>query len=121
MALPAQVKPAAWGAVGGAIAAMIIGFVWGGWVTGGTSERAAGTAAQTAVVQNFVPLCVAKAEQQPDQLILLKKESSYARTEFVIKAGWVDSVAEKYRRNVAEQCASAIVEAMDAADVTKKP
>jgi len=27
MAIPAQIKPAAWGAVGGAIAAMIIGFV----------------------------------------------------------------------------------------------
>jgi hypothetical protein len=119
MAIPAQIKPAAWGAVGGAIAAMIIGFAWGGWVTGGTSERAAGAAAQTAVVQNFVPLCVAKAEQQPDQLILLKKESSYRQAEFVIKAGWVDSVAEKYRRNVAEKCASAVVEAMDAAAVKK--
>ena len=66
-----------------------------------------------------MPLCVAKAEQQPDQLILLQKESSYRRTEFVTKAGWVDSVAEKYRRNVAEQCASAIVEAMDVAAAKK--
>jgi hypothetical protein len=121
MAISAQIKPAAWGAVGGAIAAMIIGFVWGGWVTGGTSEKAAGTAAKTAVVQTFVPLCVAKAEQQPDQLILLKNESSYSRTGFVTKAGWVDIVAEKYRRDVAEQCASAIIEAMDAAAVAKKP
>ena len=119
MAISAQIKPAVWGAVGGAVAAMIIGFVWGGWVTGGTSERAAGAAAQTAVVQNLVPLCVAKAEQQPDQLILLKKESSYRQTEFVIKAGWVDSVAEKYRRNVAEQCALSIAEAMDAAAAKK--
>ena len=119
MQVPAQVKPAAWGAIGGAIAAMIIGFAWGGWVTGGTSEKAAGAAAQTAVEQNFVPLCVTKAEQQPDQLALLKKESSYRRTEFVIKAGWVESVAEKYRRNVAEQCASTIVEAMDAAAAKK--
>jgi len=122
MAISAQIKPAAWGAVGGAIAAIIIGFVWGGWVTGGTSEKAAGTAAQTAVVQAFVPLCVAKAEQQPDQLIALKKESSsYSRSEMVFKAGWVNSVAEKYRRDVAEQCAVAIVEAMDAAAVAKKP
>jgi hypothetical protein len=30
MAIPAQVKPAVWGAIGGAIATMIIGFVWGG-------------------------------------------------------------------------------------------
>jgi hypothetical protein len=120
MQIPVQVKPAVWGAIGGAVAAMIIGFAWGGWVTGGTSERRAGVAAQTAVVQAFVPLCVAKAEQQPDQLILLKKESSYGRTEFVVKAGWASNVAEKYRRNVAEECASAIVEAMDAAAAKKQ-
>ena len=120
MKIPVQVKPAAWGAVGGAVAAMIIGFAWGGWVTGGTSEKNAGVAAQTAVVHAFVPLCVAKAEQQPEELILLKKESSYSRKDFVVKAGWVSNVAEKYRRNVAESCASAIVEAMDAA-AAKKP
>ena len=97
---------------------MIIGFVWGGWVTGNTSEKAAGGAAQTAVVQAFVPVCVTKAEQQPDRLIALKNESSsYARSEMVFKAGWVDSVAEKYRRDVAEQCAVAIVEAIDATAV----
>jgi hypothetical protein len=45
MQIPAQVKPAAWGAAGGAVAAMIIGFAWGGWVTGGTSEKNAGTGA----------------------------------------------------------------------------
>jgi hypothetical protein len=56
MKIPAQVKPAIWGAIAGAVAAMIIGFVWGGWVTGGTSEKNAGAAAQTAVVQAFVPL-----------------------------------------------------------------
>jgi hypothetical protein len=120
VAIPVQVKPAIWGAIGGAIAAMIVGFVWGGWVTGGTSERNAGVAAQTAVEQAFVPHCVAKAEQEPDKLLLLKKESSYSRYDFVSKAGWVSNVAEKYRRNVAEACALAIVEAMDAAAI-KKP
>jgi hypothetical protein len=120
VAIPVQVKPAIWGAIGGAIAAMIVGFVWGGWVTGGTSERNAGVAAQTAVEQAFVPLCVAKAEQEPDKLLLLKKENSYSRYDFVSKAGWVSNVSEKHRRNVAEACALAIVEAMDAAAI-KKP
>ena len=120
MKIPAQVKPAAWGAVGGAIAAMIIGFSWGGWVTGGTSTANAATASKAAVVQAFVPLCVAKAEQQPDQLVLLKKESSYQRDVFVVKAGWVSTVAEKYRSDVARACASTVVEAMDAA-AAKKP
>jgi dienelactone hydrolase len=115
MKIPVQVKPAAWGVAGGAIAAIIIGFTWGGWVTGGTSEKNARVAAQTAVV----PHCVAKAEQQPEQLILLKKENSYSRHDFVVKAGWVSGVADEYRRHVAESCASAIVEAVDAAAAKK--
>jgi hypothetical protein len=120
MKIPAQIKPAAWGAVGGAVAAIVIGFAWEGWVTGGTSEKNARVAAQTAVVQALVPHCVAKAEQQPEQLILLKKENSYSRHDFVVKAGWVSSVAEEYRHPVAESCALAIVEAVEAA-AAKKP
>ena len=119
--IPVQVKPAVWGAIGGAIAAIIIGFAWGGWVTGGTSRDIAGVAAQSAVVTAFVPLCVAKAEQQPDQLPPLKAASVYGRYDIVLKAGWVSNVAEKYRRGVAESCAIAIVEAMDAAAALKKP
>ena len=120
MKVPTQVKPAAWGVVGGAVAAMIIGFSWGGWVTGSASAKAASTASQEAVVQAFVPLCVAKAEQQPDQLVALKKEEYYRREAMVVKAGWVSNVAEKYRNKVADACASAVVEAMDAA-AAKKP
>ena len=69
MNIPTQVKPAAWGVVGGAVAAMIIGFSWGGWVTGGTSHQAGAAQAADAVVQVLVPLCVAKAEAEPEKLI----------------------------------------------------
>src|SRR5205823_10421527 len=58
----------------------------GGWVTGGTAERMVATSAQDASVLALTPLCVAKAEQQPEQLVLLKKESSWNRGEFVTKA-----------------------------------
>ena len=115
MQVPASVKPAIWGAIGGAIAAMIIGFVWGGWVTGGTAGKMAVSSAEDATVLALTPLCVAKAEQQPEQVVLLKKEgSAYGRGMFVTKAGWVANVNEKYRSEVASACASALVEAMDA-------
>jgi hypothetical protein len=114
MQMPESVKPAIWGAIGGAVAAMIIGFGWGGWVTGGTAGKMAVTSAQDASVLALTPLCVAKAEQQPEQLVLLKKESSYARGSFVTKAGWVANVNEKYRSAVASACASTLVEALDA-------
>jgi len=42
---------------------------------------------------------------------LKKESSSYSRRDFVVKAGWVSNVAEKYRRDVAESCATAIAEA----------
>jgi len=93
---------------------MIVGFVWGGWVTGGTAGKMVATSAEDASVLALTPLCVAKAEQQPEQLVLLKKASSYSRGDFVTKAGWVANVNEKYRSAVATACASALVEAMDA-------
>ena len=34
-----KIKPVLWGAIGGAIALSIIGFAWGGWVTGGTAQE----------------------------------------------------------------------------------
>ncbi len=114
MNVPASVTPAAWGAIGGAIAAMVIGFAWGGWVTGGTAGKMAEASAEAAIVLAFTPLCVAKAEQQPEQLLLLKEESSRKHDDFVIKAGWVDNVSEKYRSAVAEACASTVVEGMEA-------
>lgn len=114
MNVPEWVKPAAWGVVGGAIAAVVVGFFWGGWVTGGTAGQMAVTSAESAIVQAFTPLCVAKAEQQPEQLVLLEEESSWKRDDFVVEAGWVNNVKETYRAEVAAACASAVLEAMEA-------
>jgi hypothetical protein len=93
---------------------MIIGFSWGGWVTGGTVGRMETASAEAAIVQAFTPLCVAKAELQPDQLPLLKATNTWTREDFVIEAGWVANVSEKHRTAVARACAVAVVEAMGA-------
>jgi hypothetical protein len=121
MNVPASVKPAVWGAIGGAIAAIVVGFAWGGWVTGGTAAKMETASAEAAVVQAFTPLCVAKAEQQPEKLAPLKEESSYQRDDFVIEAGWVDSVSEEYRTDVATACAETLVEGMEAEPTAKPP
>jgi hypothetical protein len=112
MNVSASVKPAIWGAIGGAIAAIVIGFAWGGWVTGGPAGKMEAASAEAAIVLAFTPLCVAKAEQQPEQIVLLKQESKWSRDDFVVKAGWVDNVSEKYRSAVAEACAETAVEGM---------
>lgn len=119
MKTPTWIKPAAWGAVGGAVAAMVIGFSWGGWVTGGTAEEMAATRAETAIVQAFTPICVLNAQNQPEQLALLKAESSWSRDRFIVKAGWANGAGEEYRDEVAEACAKKAVEAMET--TAKKP
>lgn len=113
MTLPENTKPAVWGAIGGAIVAIVIGFAWGGWVTGAQATKMEAAGAETAIVQAFTPLCVVKAEQKPEQIALLKEESRYQRDNFVIDAGWVDNVSEKYRSEVAVSCADTIVEGME--------
>lgn len=115
MKMPEFTKPALWGAIGGAAAATIVGFAWGGWVTGGTADEMMASSAQIAVVEAFTPLCVARAEEQPAQVALMKEESVWKHENFVIDAGWVSSVSEKYRSAVAEVCASAVVQAAKAA------
>jgi hypothetical protein len=116
MPISPNVKPALWGAVGGAIAAMIVGFAWGGWVTGGSAEKMAATQSSAAVVEALVPVCVAMSVSDPagpaklEQLAALK--ASYARADFVMKAGWATMpTAKEPNRRLAEACAELIAKA----------
>ena len=91
MQVPSELKPAAWGAVGGAIALAVIGFSWGGWVTGGTAGKGAKEAADSAVVRVLAPICAEKFQQQADagaKLVDLMKASTWERGTFVEKGGW---------------------------------
>src|SRR5918999_6372849 len=51
-----QASPFLWGAASGAIALAIVGFNWGGWVTGGTAEKLAGARAESATLASLVPI-----------------------------------------------------------------
>ena len=91
MQVPPQVKPACWGAVGGAIALAFIGFSWAGWVTGGTAETMARQRANEAVVAALAPICVDNFRRTPDataQQVELNKVRSWERSSFVAKRGW---------------------------------
>jgi hypothetical protein len=88
----AAVKPALWGAAGGAIALAIIGFTWGGWVTGGSAEKLAKSQTDTAVVLALSPFCVEKFRQDagaPMNLAEMNKISySWEQSKFIEKGGW---------------------------------
>lgn len=58
----AKVKYGVWGLIGGAIIAMIIGFVWGGWTTTRTAKRLG----DEAVLAARAAICVAQFMKQPN-------------------------------------------------------
>jgi alpha/beta superfamily hydrolase len=91
MKIPIETKPAFWGVVGGAVAMAIVGFTWGGWVTGSKAESTATQRASTAVVSALAPVCVEKfksAGDVPANLAALKKADSWSQGDFVEKGGW---------------------------------
>jgi hypothetical protein len=91
MNIPIETKPALWGMAGGAVAAAIIGFTWGGWVTGGRAETDSTQRMNAAVVAALAPVCVERFQAAPgmaNNLTELKKVDSWSRGEFVEKGGW---------------------------------
>jgi len=88
----AAVRPALWGAAAGAIALAIVGFSWGGWVTGGTAATLAKNSAAAAVVAALTPICVEKFQQAAgasENLAEMKKATySWDQSKFVEKGGW---------------------------------
>jgi hypothetical protein len=87
----AAVQPALWGAAGGAIALAVVGFAWGGWVTGGTAEKLAKSRAETTLIAALSPVCVEKfrlAADAPAKLAEMKKINSWEQGRFIEKGGW---------------------------------
>ena len=117
MQIPVETKPALWGIVGGAIAAAIVGFSWGGWVTGGKAEADATQRANAAVVMALAPVCVERFQRATDvsaNLAALKKVDSWSQGDFVEKGGWATAPGSKPPEQlsaVAKACASLLVPA----------
>jgi len=81
-----------WSSLGCIVATIVVGFAWGGWVTGGAATRMASDAAAGARAELAAMVCVAGFNQGPDavtQLAELKKASSYQRGDMLVKSGWL--------------------------------
>jgi len=106
-------KPAAWGFVVGSIVTMIVGFNWGGWTTGSSTDRIAMERSATAVTAALVPVCLEKSKADPaaaKKLGELKAlTSSYDQRDAVVKDGWATVGAGEANRDVAEACASQLM------------
>jgi hypothetical protein len=116
MNVPSNTKPWIQGAIVGAIALAIVGFNWGGWVTGGTADKQAAVAAQDAVVMALVPICVERFREQSDAATktdaLMKTDSSWGRGNIVEKSGFATMPGSKTANSdVARACAEILAKA----------
>ena len=69
MNIPVNTKPWIQGAVVGAVAAAVIGFSWGGWVTGSSATKQASVAAHDAKVVALASICADRFRAQGDATV----------------------------------------------------
>ena len=98
-----------WLTVAAVVVTMIVGFGWGGWVTGGTAQANAKAMAEDAVVHRLSSICVAAAHHDPAQqqkLKALRDTGEWERPEYVKKAGWATMPGDNDPDSrVADECA----------------
>jgi hypothetical protein len=107
-----------WACAGSALVATIVGFSWGGWVTGGSAREMAEKSAAQARQELATVVCVDRFMAAPDagtQLAALKEITSpSAQGKFVEEGGWAiivpassptDYKARADHREAAGRCA----------------
>jgi hypothetical protein len=91
MKMPTNAKPLIQGIVIGAVACAILGFTWGGWVTGATAHKDAAISAHDATVVALAPFCAERFRAQGDataRMAELAKASTWERSSVVEKSGF---------------------------------
>jgi hypothetical protein len=113
MKVPQWVKPAVWGAGVGAVAIMIVGFAWWGWVLGDTAERMANERTEGAVTAVLVPICVEKFMGQADAAMKLAefhRITAWQQSQFIERGGWATAAGSTGPNSaVAKACAQQLV------------
>lgn len=102
------IKAAIWGAIGGAAAAIAIGFVWGGWTTAGTTK----TMTDEALLASRSAICVGQFMNDPnheEKLAELKALNSWDRYKFIEEGGWDKMPGQQEANyNVSRACADGL-------------
>lgn len=108
MNTPEWLKPGIYGAVVGGALVAVVGFSWGGWVTGGGADKMASDKAQTEVIAALVPYCVDMARtdsQRLTKLATIRDATSFKRRDAVMATGWATVPgADAPNRDVALAC-----------------
>ncbi|MCX8996230.1 hypothetical protein NOF55_16585 [Rhizobiaceae bacterium BDR2-2] len=102
-----------WACIGAVVATIVIGFNWGGWVTGGTSRAAATTAGDVARGELATAICVERFNAAPDAAARLTEfkalPDNYRRRQFVETGGWATMPGQTTADRLGGQgCAAAL-------------
>ena len=80
-----------WSCAGCVLATLILGFTWGGCVTGGTADEIAVNAKESGQAELAATVCVEKFMRESDaavRLAQLKEQSPWQRDGFIEEGGW---------------------------------
>jgi hypothetical protein len=109
MQTPEWLRPGLYGAACGAIALAVVGFTWGGWVTGGKARQMAADQSRIETVAALTAICLDQSKHDPllaERLAVLKTTSSWSRGDMVMKNGWATMPGTTdANRQVANACA----------------
>ena len=104
-----------WSCAACTVATMIVGFAWGGWVTGGTAREMATKAATDARAELAAAFCVHQFSSAADattKLASLKAADSWKRDTFIKDGGWAKLPGtDEAVTGAANLCANQLIEA----------
>jgi alpha/beta superfamily hydrolase len=103
-----------WIAIACVVATLIIGFGFGGWVTGGTAQKVANEAAAGSHNQLAAAICAEQFMRAADARTRLAKLQAlewWERDDLVAAGGWATMPGEKEANSaVAQMCATRLAE-----------
>ena len=108
MTSPEWLKPGIYGALLGAAFVGIVGFSWGGWMTGGSANEMASEMAKDEVVAALVPFCLDMSSTDNERvakLATIRDATSFKRRDAVMATGWATMPgADAPNRDLAQAC-----------------
>jgi len=108
MTTPEWLKPGIYGALLGGAFVGIVGFSWGGWMTGSSATKMASELAEDEVIAALVPFCLDMARTDDERIVKLatiRDASSYKRRDAVMETGWATTPgADAPNRDLAQAC-----------------
>lgn len=112
MTTPEWLKPGINGALLGAAFVGIVGFSWGGWMTGGGAEELANKLAEEEVIAALVPVCLDMSRADNERiakLATIREASSFKRRDAVMETGWSTMPgSDGPNRDLAQACLAAL-------------